>query len=452
MRRGGLIAILCALGSGTALAQSAAPDAPVSGPAGQPGVDIATTLYPRTPASNVTQTAPTLAARPAAPDGTQGVGFNTGNITLYPAVNAGSFYDDNVFASSNNRRGDWAHFVRPEIGWTSNNWAAGQAAANAFVEKRWYSRFNSEDQLNAGASASGSVQPDANTQIVGRFQYLHAHEDRGSSDNILTTFDRPIAYDQVEAAGALNKRFNRVWTSLGAAGAFIRFDDPTIAGFTVSQSYREGVIGRVPLRLGYVVAPLTSVFVEVAGNRRDFQVDAFDSNGYRVVGGMLFEPGPGSRIKGEAFAGYMSQIYQGGGFQNVSTWTYGASLAFLVAQDVTAVFEGRREAREASLSGGVFAGIPGDGVSIVETAAAVRADIRVRPNFVVGAGVSYLADEFLGAGRTDRSWSPLVSAKYLVNPHLTLGFDYRNLAFDSSGFGVPTYYRNVYLLSANIKL
>ena len=90
--------------------------------------------------------------------------------------------------------------------------------------------------------------------------------------------------------------------SVGAAAAFIRFDDGEIAGTLVSQDYRTGTIARVPIRFGYVVAPLTSVFVEFAPNRRDFRVGDFDSRGYHVVGGMLFEPGPGSRVKGEFFA------------------------------------------------------------------------------------------------------------------------------------------------------
>jgi hypothetical protein len=57
------------------------------------------------------------------------------------------------------------------------------------------------------------------------------------------------------------------------------------------------------------------VFVEASANNRNFHVDAFDSHGYRVVGGALFEPGPGSRIKGEIFGGYMNQNYSGLGFR-----------------------------------------------------------------------------------------------------------------------------------------
>jgi hypothetical protein len=360
-----------------ALAQGVGSPSPTTTSSTGPGIDVTTTLYPRSPASTITQAGggyPTQTA--AVPVETTGI--PVGNIIIYPSITGATFYDDNVFARNINRLSDWAFVVRPEIAWRSNNWANTQAAGGGFVEKRWYDKFNSEDQLNGGAWAGIVHQPDANTQLVGRVAYLHAHEDRGSSDTIglNAAFVKPIAYDQVEAAGAINKRFGRVWTSVGAAAAWLHFSDPTLPLFgVISQAYRNGVIARVPARVGYVVAPLTSVFVEVSGHWRDFQVSAYDSSGYRVVGGMLFEPGPGARIRGEIHAGYMAQNYSGANFQNISTWTYGGALAFLVTQNLTAVFEGRRDAKEASLSGGLFANIPGDGVSVIETLAAFRADL-----------------------------------------------------------------------------
>ena len=68
-------------------------------------------------------------------------------------------------------------------------------------------------------------------------------------------------------------------------------------------------------------------------------------------------------------------------------------------------------------------------------------DWAVRPELVFGAGVAYIQDDYLGASRSDHAMSPLASLKYFVNRHLTLGFDYRYLNFDSSGFGVLSYYR-----------
>jgi len=382
----------------------------------------------------------------------QPLGFPTERVIWYPSVTGATFFDDNVFARHNNRQGDWAGVVRPELAWRSTNLPNVEVVGSSFIEQRWYNRFTSEDQLNGGAAMGTTVRAGENTQLITRMSYLHGHEDRGTSDSINTAFLRPLAYDQADVAGAINQRYGRFWTSVGAAGAFIHFGNGTLAGVQIPQTYRDGTIAYVPFRLGYVVAPLTSVFVEASFNRRDFHVDPFDSRGYRVVGGALFEPGPGSRIKGEIFGGYMNQNYTGFGFQTVSTFTYGSSLAFLLRPDLTAVLEGRRDAREASLSGGVFVGALGDGVSVIESVVAGRMDWAVQPNLVLGAGVAYIEDQYLGAGRTDRAVSPLASVKYFANRYLTLGFDYRYLNFDSSGLGVLGYYRNVYLFSAHVRM
>lgn len=369
-------------------------------------------------------------------------GIQAGQFTILPSVTAAAFYDDNVFASSANRQGSWGGIVRPELGITtagSNYTLEGRG----YLERKWYSSFSGEDQTNGAVGLAGTVMPDPDTQLVGKVRYVRAHEERGGGESLINAFDRPVGFNMWEASGALNKRFGRVWSSVGLAGSWFNYDTPTIGGIGVSQAYRDGNVGVLSGRLGYVVAPLTSVFVEVAGNRRNFDVDIFDSRGYRVVGGVLLEPGEGARMRGEAFAGYMYQNYTGVTFDTISTFTYGGSMAFLLAPRWTAVAEGRRNALESNLNGGV---------SLIESLAAARLDYAVAPNLIVGAGASFLVDEFKGAGRTDRSLSPLVSVKYLVNRNLTLGFDYRNVSFNSAGTGVPSYYRNVYLFSLNARI
>jgi hypothetical protein len=118
----------------------------------------------------------------------------------------------------------------------------------------------------------------------------------------------------------------------------------------VDLAYGNGAITTANARIGYVYTPLTSLFVDVTGNTRNWQVNYFNSAGVRVVGGVLVEQGPGGRIKGEAWAGYINQQYSGITMQAVSTWTYGFGVAALVTDEVTAVVEGRREAKEAALS------------------------------------------------------------------------------------------------------
>ncbi len=449
-----VLAILTALGAKAALAQSTF--APVVSAIPSQTANPYSPLY----RPSGTTTNPQQASPPGQPSQTagappyQGNGFvssNVPSVTWYPGVTLAAFYDDNVFARHTNRQGDWAGVIRPELAWRTNNWTNVDIAGSAFVERRVYDRFDSENQTNGGVVVGGTLRPGENTQVITRFSYLHAHEDRGTSDSINNAFARPLAYDQFDGAGVINQRYGRFWTSLGAAAAFVHFGNGVLAGVPISQSYRSGAIGTIPVRVGYVVAPLTSVFVEASANQRNFHVNTFDSKGWRVVGGALFEPGPGSRIKGEVYGGWMTQDY-GFGFRDISTFTYGGALAFLLMPNLTAVLEGRRDAREASLTGGLLLGVPGDGVSVIESVVAGRIDWAVRPDLVLGAGLAYIQDEYLGAGRTDHAWSPLASLKYFPNRHVTLGFDYRYVNFDSSGLGVLSYYRNVYLFSANVRL
>jgi hypothetical protein len=382
-------------------------------------------------------------------------GHTVDGWTFYPMVTGATFFDDNVFATPTNRKSDWAFIVRPELAVTKSGQNYG-IEAHAFVEGREYSKFSSEDQANAAASLGGTVMLNQDTRFQGRVQYVHAHEDRGVGDLAQTVFDKPVAYDQFDGAVALNHRHDRWWTSVGAAATVIHFSTPTVMGVPQDQSFRNGDIVAVPARVGYVVAPFTSVFVEGTPNSRQFDVSEFSSTGYRVVGGVLLEPGQDRRIRGEAFAGYMNQDYRGATFHDISTWTFGASLAFLLTDKLTMTLQGNRQALESALTcAGVFVGC---GSSLIETWGGARFDLLVRPNLVVGAGATYLVDEVVNGNRTDHYLRPLFSVKYFPTPWLTLGFDYRNLNYDSTGPGVPVapgpvpgYTRNVYLFSAHAK-
>jgi hypothetical protein len=373
---------------------------------------------------------------------TQTAGLQAGAFTIFPSVTAGILYDDNVFAASTNRQSDWAYIVRPELIVRSEG-TQHAVEANALVAAREYSSFKSENQTDAAAGVRSTFLLDPDTRLRSRLQYIYAHEERGVAESVFQRFDRPVAYSQSGAAAMLDKRLGRWWTSVGAAALWLNFENPTILGVPIDLSFRDGDVVVVPVRVGYVVAPQTSLFVEAAGNRRDWRVDAFDSRGYRVVGGVLLEPAAGLGIKGEAFAGYMFQDYAGATFQTLSTWTFGASITVALMRELTATVEGRREALESGLNGGV---------SLIETSIGARADYMILPKLAIGAGMSLVVDEFSGANRTDYNWRPLAAVKFLLHPQLTVGLDYRRQNFDSSGVNVPSFYRSIYLFSLSARL
>ncbi|HTZ02038.1 MAG TPA: outer membrane beta-barrel protein [Xanthobacteraceae bacterium] len=504
MRRGDLICFGFLVGvSATAVSSAAAQVAPGSGTGY--GNDVWQTGAPAVPALySARQTPNNTPSAPSGPAGSQSAqsgwpswypqapGTPWAGGTLFTGITAGTFFDDNVFAANSNKQSDWAFFARPEAQWVRQ----GQNytfAADGWLEGRSYARFSSENQVNGGAGAHFTIMPDNDTQIVAGARYLHEHLDRGSSETVVvipgvgsellsTQFAHPVAYDEGLQSVALNKRNGNWWSSIGGAGLEIQYQNPAIggagaalAGTPIDLGYADGGIGIVNARLGYVVAPRTSVFVEAAGNTRDWDVSYFNSTGYRLVAGMLFEQGPGARLKGEVWGGYMNQSYNGTTMAGVSSWTYGLGLAALLTDNVTAVFEGRREAKEAALGlavlpdGALGADAPtctadvAVCVSDVESEIGGRVDVHIAPNVVVGAGGSYLEDDYQGPlafDRIDRSYGPLASIKYFATPNVTLGFDYRNLQFSSKGGVAPAgftavtalpYMKNVYLFSVNAR-
>jgi hypothetical protein len=445
-------------------------------------------------------TQPTTAAQPVSSQGAatgwpswypQPAGTPLAGGRFYSGITIGTFYDDNIFATNTSRMSDWAFFERPEFNWIKQG-RNYTVTTDGYIEGREYARFASENQINGSVGAGFTAMPDNNTQVVGSARYIHSHLDRGASETVVPTatgsqllstqFANPVAYDEGLGSIALNKRYGSWWSSVGAAGLEIQYQNPTIGsilgaspltGTSVDLGYADGAIGSVNARVGRVVMPLTSVFVEAAANTRDWQVSYFNSNGYRVVVGMLFEPGPGARLKGEFWGGYMGQQYNGITMQAVSSWTYGISMAAIVTDKVTAVLEGRREAKEAALGLAVLpSGALGASsatctadtavcVSAIESVIGGRLDYHIAPRWVIGAGATYVRDEYEGQlafGRVDSTFSPLASVKYFATPNVTLGFDYRNVQFSSQGgtatvpltsINALSYYRNVYMLSLN---
>ena len=461
-----------------------------------PGFSVARqtpSVQPNAPAGPVSNQAPT--GWPSWYQ--QPVGTPVAGGTLVTGITVGTIYNDNVFATNSGRQGDWTFFERPEFTWAKQ----GQnytVATDGFIEGQEYARFSSEDQINGSLGANFTVMPDNDTQVVGGVRYIHEHLVRGASETVIPTttgtqllstlFTHPVAYDEGLESLALNKRNGNWWSSIGAAGLEIEYQNPTIGainganaftGTPVDLSYADGDIGTVHGRLGYVVKPLTSVFVEAAGNTRDWRVGYFDSDGYRVDAGMLFEQGRGARLKGEFWGGYMGQQYNGATMASISSFTYGIDLAAIVADNVTAVVQGSREAKEAALGLAYISGVTGVGplgasaatcttdaavcVSAIESTIGGRLDFHVAPQWVLGGGATYLQDEYQGAlafGRIDDTFSPLASVKYFWSQNVTLGLDYRYVDFTSHGGAAPAaftsvnalpYHQNIVMLSLNAR-
>ena len=116
----------------------------------------------------------------------------------------------------------------------------------------------------------------------------------------------PIAYNQFTLGTSINKTFDQGFASLGATGFYILYDEQSNLIPPPFQTSNNGLNLWVSGRVGYHFLPGVYAFAEGDGIFQRFQNPVFDTDGYRVSGGVGLDD-PSSLLRGEIYAGYQAQ-------------------------------------------------------------------------------------------------------------------------------------------------
>ncbi len=357
------------------------------------------------------------------------VGIRAGSFMLYPELELGVTYDDNVFGTQNNTDSDIYYGVSPSVS-IESDFGRHELNFNGYTDSRFYSSDTSEDRFDWGVAADGIVDVSQFTQIQANVGYDELTEDRTSTNRVAGGIE-PTEYDVFNAGITLNQRFNRLTASVGARYTDNDYkDDAAIGGGIIDQDFRDHEKLEIPVRLSYDVSPDTSIFVAGSYNTREYdqQPPAVavnrDSNGYDVGIGAAFDFT--NLIRGEAFVGYLEQEYDQVGFQKVDGIDFGLNGEWY-ASELTTVTAGINRSVEESSSAGSSGHL--------DTNYQVGIAHELQRNIILTADASYLDVEFEGITRDDETISAGVGVQYLVNRNaeLELGYDYTSR--DSSAIG-----------------
>ena len=373
------------------------------------------------------------------------VGIRAGSFMLYPELELGVTYDDNVFGTQNNTDSDIYYGVSPSVS-IESDFGRHELNFNGYTDSRFYSSDTSEDRFDWGVAADGIVDVSQFTQIQANVGYDELTEDRTSTNRVAGGIE-PTEYDVFNAGITLNQRFNRLTASVGARYTDNDYkDDAAIGGGVIDQDFRDHEKLVIPARLSYDVSPDTSIFVAGSYNTREYdqQPPAVavnrDSNGYDVGIGAAFDFT--NLIRGEAFVGYLEQEYDQVGFQKVDGIDFGLNGEWY-ASELTTVTAGINRTVEESSSAGSSGHL--------DTTYEVGIAHELQRNIILTADASYLDVEFEGITRDDETISAGVGVQYLVNRNaeLELGYDYTSR--DSSAIG-QDYDKSVVGLSLVLKM
>ena len=242
----------------------------------------------------------------------------------------------------------------------------------------------------------------------------------------------PVAFNQYTAGGSVTKTWDTWFTTVTGTAFAIDYDHSNNipAPFNTSLDATSfWLTGKV----GWHFVPSLYVFGEADGIWQRFTNSIFNTNGYRVTGG-LGADGRDSLVSGEVYGGYQFQHQE---TQNVPTpnisqdaqsSVFGGRMYYFPTQYWTWV-AGVDEVL--GMSAQLAPNIP-QGVPTLVTTGILQTTYGISQQWSLGARVGYTRANYFDIGRTDNGWMAGASFNYEIWRNLLLTLDYQYSTLNSN--------------------
>lgn len=340
-----------------------------------------------------------------------------------PEIVVSESYQDNIFATRNDRIDDLVTVVAPALGLEGKGRGFGfDVEAGAEISRYAENATEDYEDFNVGGDIRYDLAP--GSSIFGGVAYRRDHEERDSPDDVNGA--EPTVYDDVQTHVGTAFRLESFLFRIGGTHQALDFDDVAAGVGVINNDDRDRDLSTAGGRIGYQLTTAYELFVQGAYDRRayDDPIDDLgldrDSAGYNAAVGLRYRPS--RRIDVEALVGYMHQDYDDANLETIGTWDAGANLGWGLAPNtrLDAFFSRSIEETTTPASGYVNTGL---GASVGHL---------LRPDLSVDAGFAYYLSDYHGDGRQDDVLAVSVGGKWHVTPNFFLGADYRLTQRDSS--------------------
>lgn len=372
------------------------------------------------------------------------LGVHLGGFYAYPSVRTSEIYDDNIFVTPTDKRGDFITEIAPELS-VESNWNNHALNFDAGAAAGYYATHTGEDYVDYHFGTDGRLDLTRDDQLTAAFLYRHAHEDRSSPDDVQGK--RPTEYDLYHGEIGDQNRFGRFTLKLDSQlDRYKYFNDETDSGTSIDNSDRDRLATLHSVTLSYEIVPDYDAYVRASYNRQDYDShqdnngDNRNSQGVETVAGLAIDLGGVTRA--DIFAGYLAQFYQDSAFDTVSGPSFGGSLVWNPTGLTTVTATVARTLQETTTEGasGYFS-----------TEALINIDHELLRNLLLNAFGGYSNNDYQGISRNDNIWTGGAGVEYLMNHYASIDLKYRYDSRDSSESS-ENYERNLILLSLDLTL
>ena len=374
------------------------------------------------------------------------LGVRIDEFFFYPRLELDGSYNDNILATSSNKKSDFITDLRPRFDLVSN---FGRHALNvsAGADIGWYASHTTENYQDAFTSANGRYDIDVGQHIYANAEADRLHEARTSPNfpgaaaepPIYTTYLADVGYGQDKLPVTYRGDFSVQRWEYQAA--------PAVGGGQVNESDRNNTTFTIGLQGGYSLDPNWAVIARASGNFRDFDHGASVANPKRNSSG--YHADVGARIDfgviyGEAYIGYLAQHYDNSVYRPIRGIDGGAKVTWNFTGLDTLQLNALRSVQDTSQA------VTGAGFSAtgyLHSQVTLSEDHELLRNLLLNGSISYINDDFKGIDRTDNGFDATIGAKFLVSREFYIGGSYTYSHRNSHGAqAAQSYTQNILML------
>lgn len=343
-------------------------------------------------------------------------GTDLGGFTLFPLVELTERFTDNLYYGQNERREDMVTSVQPSLRLKSK-WSVHEVELHGGSEIKRHLRHDSEDVENYNAGAKARLDVTSDLLLRAALNWEQGHEARSSPDDAGGV--TPTETSTTNGLLGGEYRGGRIRLKGVAEETVYSFKDVRKSdGTTVRSSARDRTVDQLTGRVGYEIIPEYTAFVEgVYNDRRYDQLDINgvdrDSHGYEGRLGTEIEIS--GALRGEVFAGYVTQFYDNSDFETVRGPGGGLALTWTPTGLTTIKTAVTRTINETTTR--YSAGSMGTSLSLSVAHELLR-------NVILEADGSLSRTSFMNTGRNDMLWNSGVRGTYKLNRYAYSSLDY----------------------------
>ena len=378
------------------------------------------------------------------PPPTDTLGLRWGGLLILPELLVSETYDDNIYATDNNRETDFVTSLRPSIEITLPD-SRHELSIKGDYEFRKYLDNDDEDQHNLGASIEGFLKGADWLKIPFAAFWRNKHEER-ADDLTVQLSDEPIRMDTLEARTGIEIKPGRL--ALGILGHYgkERYEDgfSTVNNAQVIRRDGDRDWMKAEAYTSYDLSnnhriKLSGTIGERNYDRNNYQGGGStgpkrDSQTWGAMAGWHFAF---SGLKGHLSAGLEEYNYDNNAISDISEVVVDGLISHEFNEMTSFNLKFGRDIFEHP--------------EIVSPAVRSRIgayfDHKLGESFLVAAGADYEYLEFDTINRDDETWKFRALADYFLTDNFALGLEYIYSLRDSDAVNAD-YGRNQIMLKA----